>query len=397
MKKIVTFLVMFLMTGGILMAQSFRYQAVLRDSQNHLVAGEAGTVTFSVGDITWEDMDFTTNQNGLVSLILEDNEDVNWSNAVLKAVFTFTNDQIPQIVVETPVTAVPYALGAGDVTLTTDAIVNYLNNGDADHLTNEADWAEIYGAMKANPGHNNLRDSVVEYIKANKNVAKDVILAYITQVTAQDITDAYDSALNVSDEVKAAFYENLKDYFINHRELIVDVAEYFIRTATAKEINDVYNDLKNSPAALEAQRILKRHFEAYLRNNGYICENGVTLCDVVATLNALNECPNLNNFTVTPSKDNNQFILTFANSNSNNNNVDYVSKINNVDVTVNYKDINDSDQSESYTGLTLNNDKKVSVQLPDDYNGGAFVYECSIKIVGCSNALTSENNQFSGQ
>lgn len=397
MKKIVTFLVMFLMTGSILMAQSFRYQAVLRDSQNHLVAGEAGTVTFSVGDTIWNPMNFTTNQNGLVSLILEDNEDVNWSNAVLKAVFTFTNDQIPQIVVETPVTAVPYALGAGDVKLTTDAIVNYLNNGDADHLTNEADWAQIYGAMKANPGHNNLRDSVVEYIKANKNVAKDVILAYITQVTAQDITDAYDSALNVSDEVKAAFYENLKDYFINHRELIVDVAEYFIRTATAKEINDVYNDLKYSPAALEAQRILKRHFEAYLRNNGYICENGVTLCDVVATLNALNECPNLNNFTVTPSKDNNQFILTFANSSSNNNNVDYVSKINNVDVTVNYKDINDSDHSESYTGLTLNNDKKVSVQLPNDYNGGAFVYECSIKIVGCSNSLTFNGQVSSGQ
>ena len=268
------------------MAQSFRYQAVLRDSLNHLVTGKSGNVTFSVGITTWDAMPFTTNENGLVSLILENKSDVDWSNAEMKAIFTFTNNQLPQIVVNTPVTAVPYALGAGNVTLTTDAIEKYLNNGDDDHMTDGEDWAEIYAALKNNPGHNALRDSIVAYIKANKDLAKEVILAYISQVSAQDISDAYDSALNVSEEVKTAFYNNVKDYFLNHSKLMVDVAEYFIRTATKEEIMGVYNDLKNTPAAFEAQRILKRHFEAYLRNHGLICESGVTLCDVVTTLNA---------------------------------------------------------------------------------------------------------------
>jgi hypothetical protein len=290
MKKIITFLMMFLMTGGILMAQSFRYQAVLRDSQNHLVTEKQGTVTFNVGNVTWEAMPFTTNANGLVSLVLENKEGVDWSNATIKATFTFSNNQLPQIVVNTPVTAVPYALQAGDVKLTTDAIVRYLDNGDEDYMTDGWDWERIYAAMKENPAHNALRDSVVEYIKANKDLAKEIVISYIGLVSAQDLRDAYDSALNVSEEVKTAFYDNVKDYFMSHRQLIVDVAEYFILTATEDEITDVYNDLKNSPAAFEAQRILKRYFEAYLRNHGLICESGVTLCDVVTTLNAVSDC-----------------------------------------------------------------------------------------------------------
>ena len=290
MKKIITFLMMFLMTGGILMAQSFRYQAVLRDSQNHLVTEKQGTVTFNVGNVTWEAMPFTTNANGLVSLVLENKEGVDWSNATIKATFTFSNNQLPQIVVNTPVTAVPYALQAGDVKLTTDAIVRYLDNGDEDYMTDGWDWERIYAAMKENPAHNALRDSVVEYIKANKDLAKEIVISYIGLVSAQDLRDAYDSALNVSEEVKTAFYDNVKDYFMSHRQLIVDVAEYFILTATGDEITKVYNDLKNSPAAFEAQRILKRYFEAYLRNHGLICESGVTLCDVVTTLNAVSDC-----------------------------------------------------------------------------------------------------------
>lgn len=290
------------------MAQSFRYQAVLRDSQNHLVTNQSGTVSLRVeynvvdgeGVAYWPEYEFTTNQNGLVSFLLpakpqtEDGEeevDVNWDGATIFADFNFTRDgQNQTISVVTPVTAVPYALQAGDVKLTTDAIVRYLDNGDEDYMTDGWDWERIYAAMKENPAHNALRDSVVEYIKANKDLAKEIVISYIGLVSAQDLRDAYDSALNVSEEVKTAFYDNVKDYFMSHRQLIVDVAEYFILTATEDEITDVYNDLKNSPAAFEAQRILKRYFEAYLRNHGLICESGVTLCDVVTTLNAVSDC-----------------------------------------------------------------------------------------------------------
>lgn len=295
MKKIITFLMMFLMTGGILMAQSFRYQAVLRDSQNQLVTNQSGTVTFKVIEgenedgVTWDAINFTTNDNGLVSLLLPNKSDVNWSNAEIVATFNFTDQQIPAITVTTPVTAVPYALQAGDVKLTTDAIVKYINNGDEDHVTNGDDWAEMYTALKNNPAHNTLRDSIVEYIKSNKELAKQILLSYFDQISADDLREAYDSALNVSENVKTAFYDAVKDYLKNHRMLVVDVAEHFVRTATDSEVTKLYNDLKGSAAALETERILRRYFEDYLRSKEYIC-NGTTLCDIIALLNATSDC-----------------------------------------------------------------------------------------------------------
>lgn len=290
MKKILTLLVMFLMTGGVLMAQSFSYQAVLRDSQNHLVTGKTGTVTFKVGEtVLAQNMQFFTNQNGLVSLLLENNNDVDWSNAEIKATFTFNDEQIPAIEVTTPVTAVPYALYADNVKLTTDAIEKYFDNGDDDFETNGEDWGAIYTALKANPGHGNLRDSLVEYIKANKELAKDVVLSYLRQVSDTDLREAYDTALTMNENVKDAFYAAVKDFLKNHRQLFVDVAENFISTATKEEVEALYQNLKTSNAALETERILKRYFKQYLIDSNYIC-NGTSLCDVIALLNATSDC-----------------------------------------------------------------------------------------------------------
>jgi hypothetical protein len=400
MKKIITFLVMFLMTGGILMAQSFRYQAVLRDSQNHLVTNQSGTVSLRVeynvvdgeGVAYWPEYEFTTNQNGLVSFLLpakpqtEDGEeevDVNWDGATIFADFNFTRDgQNQTISVVTPVTAVPYALQAGDVKLTTDAIVRYLDNGDEDYMTDGWDWERIYAAMKENPAHNALRDSVVEYIKANKDLAKEIVISYIGLVSAQDLRDAYDSALNVSEEVKTAFYDNVKDYFMSHRQLIVDVAEYFILTATEDEITDVYNDLKNSPAAFEAQRILKRYFEAYLRNHGLIC-NGVTLCDVVTTLNAMSTCPSQANF------EGDQGVTVYTATVSTNNvlSVDF-SNVQNLgtDFTVDFTSIkyrvNGQPTTITRNGVVPDN-KVCNVTLDDREAGTSVIITLVIRVPGC--------------
>lgn len=290
MKKILTLLVMFLMTGGVLMAQSFSYQAVLRDSQNHLVTGKTGTVTFKVGEtVLAQNMQFFTNQNGLVSLLLENNNDVDWSNAEIKATFTFNDEQIPAIEVTTPVTAVPYALYADNVKLTTDAIVRYIDNGDTNYVTDGNDWAEIYAAMKAAPGHNALRDSVVNYIKDNKDLAVDLMLSYLKMVADTDLTEAYDIARGMDQSVKDAFYDVVKEFLTGHRSLLVSVAENFIKTATQDEMETLYKHLKTSNAALETERILKRYFNQYLIDNKYICD-GTTLCDLVAMLSAMNEC-----------------------------------------------------------------------------------------------------------
>ena len=291
------------------MAQSFSYQAVLRDSQNHLVTGKSGTVTFKVGETTWDAMNFTTNQNGLVSLLLP-NKDLDWSDTTIEATFSFPDDQtIGDIVVKTKVTAVPYALYADNVKLTTDAIVRYIDNGDTNYVTDGNDWAEIYAAMKAAPGHNALRDSVVNYIKDNKDLAVDLMLSYLKMVADTDLTEAYDIARGMDQSVKDAFYDVVKEFLKGHRSLLVSVAENFIKTATKEEMETLYNHLKTSNAALETERILKRYFNQYLIDKKYICD-GTTLCDLVAMLSAMNECTEP---TLTVEEGETEWTVTFGN------------------------------------------------------------------------------------
>ena len=383
MKKILTLLVMFLMTGGVLMAQSFSYQAVLRDSQNHLVTGKTGTVTFKVGEtVLAQNMQFFTNQNGLVSLLLENNNDVDWSNAEIKATFTFNDEQIPAIEVTTPVTAVPYALHADNVKLTTDAIEKYFDNGDDDFETNGEDWGAIYTALKANPGHGNLRDSLVEYIKANKELAKDVVLSYLRQVSDTDLREAYDTALTMNENVKDAFYAAVKDFLKNHRQLFVDVAENFISTATKEEVEALYQNLKTSNAALETERILKRYFKQYLIDSNYIC-NGTSLCDVIALLNATVKCPKENtDYTVTPDYTANNATFTIASPS----NFSYVIK----SVVVAYE--NNNHQQLNVTDYHVDGNS-IIVDLPNRNTGEPVSYTIKIAAPGCTNTFTYTNNQ----
>lgn len=371
---------MFLMTGGVLMAQSFSYQAVLRDSQNHLVTGKTGTVTFKVGEtVLAQNMQFFTNQNGLVSLLLENNNDVDWSHAEIKATFTFNDEQIPAIEVTTPVTAVPYALYADNVKLTTDAIEKYFDNGDDDFETNGEDWGAIYTALKANPGHGNLRDSLVEYIKANKELAKDVVLSYLRQVSDTDLREAYDTALTMNENVKDAFYAAVKDFLKNHRQLFVDVAENFISTATKEEVEALYQNLKTSNAALETERILKRYFKQYLIDSNYIC-NGTSLCDVIALLNATVQCPKNTDYTVAPvyTDDNATFTIT--------SNFSYVIKSVNVEYAQN------GGGSPQVTDYVVDGNS-IIVDLPNRNTAVDVVYTIKIAAPGCTNTFTYTNNQ----
>ena len=388
MKKILTLLVMFLMTGGILMAQApkFSYQAVLRDSHNELVRNQAGTVTFVVAytvnadeaETEWPAQDFKTNENGMATIWLDNNPDVDWRNAVITATFKFTlNNEEEEIVVTTPVMAVPYALQAENVNLTTDAIVNYINNGDSDGYTNGEDWAAIYGAARRNqPLQDGIRDTIVAYIKANKDLAKEIALHYMTEVTAQDIRDAYDTARNLSTNVKDAFYNAVKDYLKHHRSLMVDIAKYYLSTATSEEINTIYNDLKASDAAQTIQNILYGYFADYLRAKGLICtddNNDVTLCDVVSTLNALTECPVEGDFTITPSiTADNDFVITFTDNTYTNLNVV-------LDILY-YVNGNDTPVQASSTTFENNS---VRVHM-DNYNTNTKVrYSLSVGVSGC--------------
>lgn len=292
MKKILTFLVMLLISGSMLMAQNelpmFRYQAVLRDANNELVKNQSGTVVFSIDYVEWEPMEFTTNENGLVSLELEPMNDVSWAGAVINAEFTFEDQQT--ISLSTPVTVVPFALQAGDAKITTPMLEDYFGrprNGD--------DVNAVYQALKENSTFSQVcRDSAVNYIKANYEIAKDIAYDYLSQVTKDDVKEAYDTMRYIDPAVKHAFYEIIKDYLKNHRSLLLEAAEYYISTANVDEAEELYNAFESSSAAPVVRQILVDYFDAYLNNKGLICNSSdMSLCDVVEEVTSAVECPSI--------------------------------------------------------------------------------------------------------
>ena len=302
MKKILTFLVMLLISGSTLMAQNepqevrmpkFRYQAVLRDANNVLVANQSGKVTIELNDVRWvEDQEFTTNANGLVSLdldyeSLEVSPDHNWNGDTLVAEFNVAGQTI---ILNTPVAAVPYAIQAGDVRITTPMLTDYFDQAIPE------DVDRVYQALLNNPTFSQAcRDSAVNYIKENYTIAKEIAYDYLSKVSKQDVEDIYDSMRIVDIAVRQAFYDLVKDYIKNHRALLVDVAKYYISTADVQEAEELYTSFESSTAAPAVRRILLDYFAQYLRGKHLICDNqDWTLCSAAAYVSGNIVCPQIN-------------------------------------------------------------------------------------------------------
>jgi len=258
MKKILTLMVMFAMTAGILstQAQTLSYQVVVRDVNNNLVVNQELTVNVTIfspeTDGYQQVITAKTNHNGMLSLTIGEDlhgempadgpealpfSRIDWVHARIS--LDFTNNNIEDIV-EEDVFAVPYALQASFL-LTTDAIVDYLE------AAQPSDWNQVYAALKDNkPFLNAIRDTVVEYVKANYAIAKGIALHYLSQMTAQDVTDAY-NAVNAAlenpqnPELRSALNDVIMDYVQKHRELAYEVARYYAQHATAAGVERLYD------------------------------------------------------------------------------------------------------------------------------------------------------------
>ena len=119
-------------------AQKLSYSAVVRNSENQLMANE--TLTLEIGIANSEDgaavytetRSVTTSQNGLLSLTIGDGTalstngamaDVNWPTAYITTKYTIDGEQV---INKVPVTAVPYALYSESVS--GDALVAAVNS-----------------------------------------------------------------------------------------------------------------------------------------------------------------------------------------------------------------------------------------------------------------------------
>lgn len=312
MKKLFTLFAMLTLLVS-LNAQTISYQAVLRDTangKNELLRNQKLYATISLlatinGDPTEvtaiDSVPCKTNADGMVDLKinfsdlegqLSDAPDgergrIDWRNNVIIATFEYGESN--SIVLETPVTAVPYAVQAKDGVLTTSVITTYINSTAGGE---QADFASVWNAVMNNDTvHKAIRDSIVEYMKLKENyeTAKEILYGYLSQVSAADVREAYNRACNIDTVTKDTIISVMKDFVNTHHKLVIEALEYYAQTATEDEMRTIYETLKTR-VGTTVKDLLYQYFNHYMETKGLVCQ-GKNLCDAIAAMNAGGDAP----------------------------------------------------------------------------------------------------------
>ena len=223
MKKLLLLVAVMLCCVSAIFAQNNKisYQAVVRDTENRLVANQQVTVTVSIfnGAETTaaysETQTTTTNLNGLISMLVGDGtvtggswEAINWKTAHIETTVTLNGTSLGTLAM--PITAVPYAKYADyadSVNLNLiksyaqSAIAYYFENihqeGDAITISIQSDWEQT-------------DEHAINYIMNKPDLdqyaKKDTLNYYYTkaQSDAKYLTSFVETDPNVPDWAKAA-------------------------------------------------------------------------------------------------------------------------------------------------------------------------------------------------
>lgn len=316
MKRILTLLMILAAFVGVMTAQTtpkLSYQAVIRDGANNLVHNKAVTVEAVLLQdgvaVYRETLEGVTNTNGMLSVTLGAMEQesaapvaerpqasplelINWNRPTfMRMVVTYDEGST---VIEEEVHAVPYALTAGFL-LTTDKIVRYLNP----EVTSGEDVKAIYAALTANTDvFEAIVDSVVNYVKANYAIAKQIAFHYAHRVTPADVNEAYEEFRSLDPSVKQAIYDIVKDYLKNHRNLAMEMAKFYIGRTSGSDVQRLYNKLvENTRVYAYVEGVLDGVLDEYLRGSetdpACLTDNGFRdLCDLWTVAGEVNIDPN---------------------------------------------------------------------------------------------------------
>lgn len=250
----------------------FNYQAVVRD-QNHdfnLVMNEAVKVTVEIiqdGTAAYTTtLDGMTNRNGMVSFIIGEKNpipaNINWNNATIKATFKDAAGATLSEVIN-PVMPVPLALQSvqDPLDITTDKIVEYLNS---ENTTGE-DVGRIVTALFNNASVSKaVKDSIVSYIKSQPATVKDLALYFIANASVQDAKDAYNE---VTPEVKQKLKQMLVDSIKDNKKLAYEIAEYYLTNTTKVEVNDLWTAARENPQFHDIFNAVRDSAIAYVMNH----------------------------------------------------------------------------------------------------------------------------------
>ena len=321
MKKILTFLMVFAMTAGILSAQNtnLSYQVVVRDANNNLVVNQKVKVEvvitansqisqgmvdvvsdypdgFRYDETIEED---STNANGMLSLSIGQNGDnpfmmMDWSTAVISLnIYKLPNEEAI-MTIEEPVYAVPYALQSGFL-LTTPQIVDYIT---AEIGNGQQDVEAIVAALRGNqPFLTAIRDTVVEYVKNHYDISKRVIRHYMHEVSGNDVRHAYNYyERRLDPEAKDEILKCVKKYLRRHRSMAMELAKYYLRTTNVDEIDALYEELTDNNQVYDFMKSkVDVVLDEYMASKGFNClreHNFSNLCDLKAAAENMNVNPN---------------------------------------------------------------------------------------------------------
>ena len=224
MKKLVTFLVILVMSLTAAMAQSaakLNYQAVVRSSDNHLASNETVNVTIDIkvsGTSVFSETHnaVNTNINGLLNLIIGegtaqtgDLATIDWAHATIEATITWGENTVTT---SNPVYAVPLALSANvDCSDVVDCVDNAIKNPSSTTniaidtvIENHLTPYEIKNCddVVACPIIKNMRDSIqsnyeeIQHLTTDLNTLETRVETFNTHVCDSVADCIHDSLVN---------------------------------------------------------------------------------------------------------------------------------------------------------------------------------------------------------
>lgn len=271
MKKILTLFTMLVVLASVVSAQSesetkvgpkINCQAVLRhhDAENNIdTLYHDQTVNVEVVVAASEHVVFReyhnglmTDENGLVTIPIGQGDDqensllnVDWDDyAEIYVLVDLGIDGEEPIDFFTRVRAMPYAIQANIGPITTEMIAKY-----SKFVIRDEDMTAILDAIRENPNgvKDGLKQWVIQYMKENMDIAKDVIEAYLPEFSPAEIHELYD-ALNTNPN-KPELKQKLKEILIGSRAVAKDLAIWFMETANAYDIQRTYQTFQAVPTA----------------------------------------------------------------------------------------------------------------------------------------------------
>lgn len=357
MKKILTLLVMFLATASILTAQTpqLNYQMIVRDQNNKLVynttvSGTVNVITTGVTNPVYtKNFSEKTNMNGMLTIILDNQsgstnlEKIDWANSQFRVkiaaygidttmniypvlyaynVFTDSNITTPRIVkyIEEKAKATSadsifdaaVANNAGFMAPAQTRVVNILKqNPDMVkdlaiyffHTVTEDDVQSAYNALEADPNNNidYIADKVADYTKTHKAAVYDVVKYYLEHATVNDANNLWNAAKSMHngddnfDTIVYMIVDSVNHYIAKNKQWIKNTAKYIVTHVDIDDVNGMHTLFKtsNNDTYEYMKFVLDSLINDYLVNNHYATtkcgDEIITICQMKAQIDQFRE------------------------------------------------------------------------------------------------------------